>query len=242
MQRTKEGIIYSANSHLKNGGEKYSVGKTEYDRVSSVIKRMSKEEPYALNEWKKRVGEERAQIIGDKTSEIGTMIHKITALHDLGNWKERDKMMEKEPKLVPYYLMWDEWIKEYVKKIIAVEVVVFDSIHMIAGTIDRVFQMVGDKKLTIGDIKTGGIGYDKIKIQVAGAYMTMWNENRREWKRKDQIADRAIVIPLTRWKIEEEIEMGKEDKEIKEIRVKEVTSKWAEEEWERMRKEWAEMK
>lgn len=241
MRRNHEGVLFSESDCLDEKGEKYVDAKgRKYERVSNVLRRMG-EEPTALNEWKKRLGE-RADVIGEETSSIGTLIHKVTALHDLGRMKERDEIIEKEPRILPYLLFWEEWVNEYVKRMIAVEVVVFDSVYGIAGTIDRVLQIKGDTTPSIGDIKTGiRIGYKKIDIQVRGAYLTMWNENRVEWRRKDHMAERTIVIHMPRWRSEEELLMGKADTTIKEVKVKEVTGEWAQTEWKRMRKDWKEM-
>lgn len=98
-------------------------------------------------------------------------------------------MKDDESLLMPL-LTWQEWVREYIKKWIAIEVVVWSNKLKVAGTIDRVGVMKGDKCLSLCDLKTGSL-WEEIGIRLFG-YRLMWNErNRRK-------VERCLTVQLPR--------------------------------------------
>jgi hypothetical protein len=73
--------------------------------------------------------------------------------------------------------MWAEWVGRMVKKWVVVEHPVWSVKMGVAGTIDRVALLRGERSLTIVDIKTGTLT-DDIGERLAG-YRMMWNEMGR---------------------------------------------------------------
>lgn len=186
---------------------RYTIDGKEYPRLSVVT---SQHTNIGLEEWKKRVGEEEAQRITDEAASYGTKVHEMTAYHDVGLATDLNKLLTTDEWLIPHWGAWMEWLKEYVKGIIAVEVVVWSHKYWCAGRIDRVAVMVGDRSPSILDIKTGALN-DDLGIDLAG-YGYMWNERSR---RK---AKRRLVIHMPK-------------KNPGELRVEEYTKKGDEGKW-----------
>jgi len=175
--------------------ERYTINGKEYPRLSVVT---SQRRNIPLEGWRKRVGEEEADRISTAHADYGTLVHEMTAYEDLGfdlgdfaKRVELDKLICKEMWLIPHWCAWRDWKKEYVKEIIAVEVVVWSERYWCAGRVDRVLVMRGDRSPSIGDLKTGSL-YDEIGVDLAG-YRYMWNERNPKCK-----ANRRLAIHLPR--------------------------------------------
>ncbi len=172
---------------LTKDNNNYQINKTLYPRLSAVIE--SRPNPF-LEKWRKKVGEYEAERISKETSEWGTKIHLITAHSDLKKWRKMEAMVKEDETLLMPLLTWQEWVKEYIKEWIAIEVIVWSNKLIVAGRADRIGIMRGDKKLSLHDLKTGSL-WDEIGIRLYG-YRLMWNErNRRK-------IERCIAIQLPR--------------------------------------------
>lgn len=192
---------------------RYTIDGKEYPRLSVVT---SQHVNVGLEEWRKRVGEEEAERVANEAAEYGTRVHLMTALADskyTEAWIKADRLdilLELEPWLIPHWAAWSEWVKEYVKEIIAIEVVVWSNKYWCAGRVDRILKMKGDRSLSLWDLKTGSLS-DDFGVDLAG-YAYMWNErNRRKVKRRG-----VIHMPK---------------KNPGELRVKEYTKKGDEGKW-----------
>ncbi len=171
--------------------KRYIYQKGEYDRATHVIHSMLPH--FQLEEWRKRVGEEEADRISQETAWEGELIHLITLYSDLKMGKDVEKLLNVYPWLFPHLLAWREWVEEYKVRWIAREKVYFSKKLLIAGKLDGVGYIGGNKYPTIADLKTGNL-YDEIGIQVWGAYRELYNGSvpAREQARY------ALVIQLPR--------------------------------------------
>lgn len=152
----------------------YIIKGKQYPRLSEVMKVIPN---FGLEKWKERVGYEEAERIGKETNEFGTKVHLFTMYHDLGKDRKVNAMAKADPYLLPHLFAWIGYVEKYIRKWIAIERVVWSDELKVAGTIDRVDEFIGEKKLSIHDIKTGSL-YDEIGIRLAG-YKIMWNERER---------------------------------------------------------------
>ena len=144
----------------------------EYRRVTHMIDSTIRN--VGLEKWRQRVGEEEARRVSEETSEFGNQVHYVTELIDKGKSKMVDAYLRDHPDMIPYAIEWEAWKRDYVKKIVAIETVVWSRKWRVAGKIDRVLLMKGDRRYAIGDIKTGTL-HDEIGIQIRGAYRSMYN-------------------------------------------------------------------
>ena len=160
---------------LSKDGNHYIIKGKRYARLSHVVETMIPNVP--LERWRDRVGDEEADRISLKTSDYGTKIHLITMCNDRGEEEKVRKTGEEDSSLLVHLFTWDQWAKKYIKKWIAIEKVVWSDELMVAGTVDRVDEFVGEKQLCIHDLKTGAL-YDEIGVKLAG-YKIMWNEREK---------------------------------------------------------------
>lgn len=168
----------------------YIINGEKFSRMTSVVD--VKGTP-GLDAWRERVGKEEADRIAKETSEFGQMVHTVTALWDLKEYKKFDSMMEENLWLVPFWCAWDEWTKEFVKQWIAVERVVWSPQLGIAGQLDRAAFLVFDRSPYILDIKTKKALNKSVENQMGG-YAVLYNEGRRSGLVKN-IA--AVHMPRT---------------------------------------------
>jgi len=172
---------------LTKDNKNYQIGKLIYPRLSTI---MEGRPNIGIEKWKKRVGENEAQRISDETSEWGSKVHLITAYSDLNKYRMIENMLAEDESLLLPLLTWEDWVKEYIKKWVAIEVIVWSNKLGVAGRIDRIGEMKGDKKLSLHDLKTGSL-WDDVGIRLYG-YRFMWNErNRRK-------VERCLAIQLPR--------------------------------------------
>lgn len=213
---------------VSNDGEYYYKNGQRYDRVTKVIGATVGR--FEIEQWRKRVGADKASMISEEASEWGNQVHLITAISDkkfkgslmnrLAREEHLDSLLKTNPNLLPSLLAWNDWVKEVVTKWIMVEQVVYSDRLMIAGTIDRVGYIKGDIHPSIIDIKTGGF-WESAGIQVWGAYRELYNENRG---RKKEVR-RGLVVQLP-----------KDEPGV--LRVKEVTKDKYIEGWENAKKDY----
>ena len=177
-------------------GNKYVINGDRYARVTNIIEVADPDTSArrGLDAWRERVGGEEADRISAETADIGEKIHAVTYFNDMNQMKEIEKMLDKDKWLIPFWISWFDWADKFVVRWIAREVVVWSKKMRVAGRIDGVGVMKGDRNATIVDIKTGTL-HDDIGVQVEGAYLTIYNEWRpKGWPR----ADRTLVVHLPR--------------------------------------------
>ena len=166
----------------------YTVSGKIYPRLSRIMEQVPN---IALRNWKKRIGEEEAARISEETSEWGTAVHHITMQWDFGWHIDVNDTINTNKDLLLPLLSWQSWVTEFVNDWIAIERIVWSKKLRVAGTIDRVGKLKGDKCLSICDLKTGSL-YDEIGIRLFG-YRLMWNE--RNPKKK---VTRCLAVSLPR--------------------------------------------
>ena len=177
-------------------GNDYIIDKQRYARVTNVIETADPDTSArrGLDAWRERVGEEEANRISAETADIGEKIHRVTYFNDINKMKEVEKMLEDDPWLIPFWVAWFDWTDKYIVKWVAREVIVWSKKMRVAGRIDGVGIMKGDRNATIVDTKTGSL-HDGIGVQVEGAYLTIYNEWRpKGWPK----ADRTLVVHMPR--------------------------------------------
>ena len=166
----------------------YMVSGKTYPRLSQVVEQVPN---IALGEWKKRVGEEEAARISEETSEWGTAVHAITMHSDNHDYRKIENCLAEDDNLLLPLLSWESWVTEFVSKWTAIEKIVWSDTLRVAGTVDRIGKLKGDKCLSLCDIKTGSL-YDEIGIRLYG-YRLMWNERNPRKK-----VTRCLAVSLPR--------------------------------------------
>ena len=174
-----------------NGEGQYIIDELPHDRVTHIIGAML-EKPW-LDAWRKRVGYEEAERIGEKTAYEGELIHLITLLSDKKDRKGIDRLLNSHSWLLPHMLAWNEMVRELKVRWISRERVYFNKKLRIAGRLDGVGYIESNPLPTIFDIKSGSL-YDEIGIQVWGAYRELYNLSALRKKR----AGYALVVQLPR--------------------------------------------
>ncbi len=143
----------------------YIINGKKYARLSKVIETMIPNIP--LEKWRREIGEDEADRISLEAADYGTRVHIITMYHDMGKQEKVMKIAENDTILLAHLFAWQEWVKKYIKKWIAIEKVVWSDRLKVAGTVDRVDEFVGERQLCIHDLKTGAL-YDEIGVRLAG--------------------------------------------------------------------------
>ena len=140
--------------------------------------------------WIARVGLEEAERITREAAEFGTNVHDICHAIDAQSWADVARICKKDEQLGAYAEIWERWMSGTVNEIIGIEELVWSDKLKVAGRIDRICVLKGDKKPSIVDIKTGNL-HDSIGIQLAG-YKILYNAKH---KRK---VDRVLVAHMPR--------------------------------------------
>jgi hypothetical protein len=172
----------------------------------------------------------------DALAVMGDKVHVVTAHSDRGERKPMVAMLDADPWLLPFLLSWEEWVRNYVKKWIVIEHIVWSDKYMIAGRTDRIAVIRGDNQPSTIDIKTGGF-WEEHGLQLA-LYKKMHNE-----KEKTKV-QRAMVVG---WNYDRSNKPRTMTDYIKmrmnpgTMRVKEYTSKKDEEEAIKMAREYNKM-
>ena len=175
------------NIRLTKDHRNYIIDGEQYARVTDVCNVIPRP---GLVKWKIEKGMEESTRIAKETGEYGDLVHEVTMWNDLNKMKKVEEMLKKYDFLIPPWVAWFDWVGKYVSKIISVEMIVWSKKWKCAGKVDRVMIMKGDKKPSIGDIKTGNL-YDEIGIQLHG-YKLIYNESH------NPKVDRTIAIHLPR--------------------------------------------
>ena len=163
------GIRHKA-PYLSPDEQAYIVDGERYARITHVLA----VEGDGLDVWRKKVGPEEAERISREAAEYGTLVHKLTALHDTKKWRAVERLVDKYSFLLAHHISWYDWAQTYVSRIPLVEKIVYSRRLRVAGTLDRVLVMKGDKGAAIADIKTGSLN-DAIGRQLA-LYGICYNE------------------------------------------------------------------
>jgi len=170
-----------------NSDNRYVIDGLEYIRVSEVASNIRNP---GLDAWRAMVGEEEASRVSKETSAFGTAVHKVTCLNDTRKMKEVEVMLSDDPELIPFWVAWFDWTDNYIERWIGREIVVWSRKLRVAGRIDGVGVIKGDRKPSIIDIKTGSL-YDNLGVALAG-YKKIYNE-----KAKEKV-DRTVVVHMPR--------------------------------------------
>lgn len=152
----------------------YRINGKLYVRVSRVLDIAPKK---GLDDWRKRIGEENAEDIMNTMADMGGKVHDVTMHSDRGDRKAMNAMINADPWLIPFLASWDEWVRNYVKKWVAIEHVVWSDKYMVAGRTDRIAVIHGDNQPSTIDIKTGGL-WEEFGLQLA-LYKKFHNERER---------------------------------------------------------------
>jgi hypothetical protein len=107
-----------------------------------------------LDQWRARVGEDEADRIMKETSGDGTLIHKVTEMHDKGEKDKVKALISQWPWLLPYWLAWKVWSEERIAEWIWIEKTAVHTTLRVGGTIDRLGVFKNDPSGTIVDIKS----------------------------------------------------------------------------------------
>jgi len=153
----------------------YLINDKKYARVSFIAEYLKN--GAGLTAWREKVGYEEADRITKEAAGFGDKVHEVCALSDMGCYQEIERMIRENPELEQYKQLWDDWRARYVEEVIVIEEPVHSDKMGVAGTIDRVLVIRGNKRPSIVDIKTGSLS-DTVGIQLAG-YKMIWNEKHK---------------------------------------------------------------
>jgi genome maintenance exonuclease 1 len=144
----------------------------KYPSVTTVIADHGKE---GILEWRKRVGDEKANEISRKATTRGTSVHKVLEMH-LNN--EDVSSVEMMPNVKSLFVRMKQELNEKVNNIHCLEDRLFSHELKLAGTVDCIAEYKG--VLSVIDFKTSNRLKKKENIggyfMQGAAYATMFNE------------------------------------------------------------------
>jgi hypothetical protein len=137
---------YELDTQTINGKRHYLVEGVPYPSVTTVLSSLSKD---GLNEWVKRVGEEKAEKIKNAAADRGTKLHHMCEQYLRNNPEYADGMM---PNIVALFKQVQPWLDKNVEFIYGNEIALFSHSLQTAGRCDLIAQI--DGKPSILDFKT----------------------------------------------------------------------------------------
>jgi hypothetical protein len=153
-------------------------------RVSTILDHKPNK---GIEDWKRKVGFEKADEISNAAKIFGSRVHALTEKIDLG------EPYEIEEDLIPWAETWKDFKEEYVEEIIYTECFLYSLKHGYAGTCDRVVVMKKTHHLAIVDLKTSNWPSDDYGLQTAAYYGALYEmENLRVQERL------AVFLPSKR--------------------------------------------
>ena len=164
----------------------------EYARVTDIIGKTLRTP--ALEEWRGRLGNQRADLLRRQAADYGHAVHDQMRLICAG---QRTLDLDDEDEAVQTAVdTARRWLDETVREVVAVEEPVYNEAFRYAGTPDLIRRLKGDRGLTVVDWKTGAGVYESYKLQTA-AYQH--GDGLRVKRRlivniKRQTPDRAHVV------------------------------------------------
>lgn len=175
---------------LSDNHENYLIGDQEYPRLTHVIDTVFPK--VWKDQWEKKVGPVQSEQIMREAAEFGNRVHLVTELNDLNEHDGVDNLLSLYPDLQPYLEAWVSWSSKWVEEWVLIEEIVWSKKYRVAGTLDRVGVIAGDKSPSIIDIKTGSLS-DGVGIQLHG-YKVMVKESKKIRARRCL----AVNLPRTR--------------------------------------------
>lgn len=144
----------------------------KFPSVTTITSQYNKKE---ILEWRKRVGEEKANQISTKAAGRGTKVHKLCEDYLNNNIDYAKGHM---PSNVVLFKTIKPILDEYVNNIHAIEVPLYSNHLKVAGRVDCIAEF--DGKLAVIDFKTANNLKDEEKIQnyfmQCAAYAIMYEE------------------------------------------------------------------
>jgi len=128
--------------------------KVDGERLVSVTTVLGVINRPGLNAWRARLGNDEADRIGREAAGIGTAVHKLCELLNLG--QEPDELT---PEVAPFFLAYRRWLREHVAAVLHAEKLVISRTHGFAGTVDLVAVLHGDDAPVVLDIKTANTDF-----------------------------------------------------------------------------------
>ena len=144
----------------------------KFPSVTTITSQYNKKE---ILEWRKRVGEEKANQISTKAAGRGTKVHKLCEDYLNNNIDYAKGHM---PSNVALFKTIKPILDEYVNNIHAIEIPLYSNHLRVAGRVDCIAEF--DGKLAVIDFKTANNLKDEEKIQnyfmQCAAYAIMYEE------------------------------------------------------------------
>lgn len=146
----------------RSDAHEYTVDGLPYPGVTSVIGTVIRKP--GLERWIGKVGNAEAERIRKEAAAHGTLVHALAALVVQG---VPSIALEDEGPTQEQIAAFTDWFAAYVSEVHAVELKVAHPTFRYAGTLDLLVRLIGDKRPTIVDIKTGSALYPEMRLQTA---------------------------------------------------------------------------
>lgn len=195
MSKNKPHIIY----RLDNG-----------DRVPGVTTIVGVLDKPALLAWANRIGLEGIEMrkFVDDKADIGTLGHQMIVDYLSGLATNTSDYSENQIKQARWACnSFYAWMENHKVKLVWAEKPLVSEIHRYGGTMDIYASIDGVNELV--DIKTGGAIYDEHRIQVAGGYLTLMQENKLDVQKirilnvprvNNEVWGEVVLLP-DQWKL-----------------------------------------
>jgi hypothetical protein len=146
----------------------YTIDGERYPRVTAICAVLANA---GLAYWRGRVGNEEADRVSRKATDLGTRAHKAIELYarDMAHWRDA------QDDIRPIVQAYARWHMDHVREVVACEKLVVSRVHKFAGTVDLVAVLDDDPSPTVIDIKTSNSISETWGLQL-GAYQLALDE------------------------------------------------------------------
>lgn len=148
--------------------EKKSKGPRLYDdKYPSVTEVLSVIYKPHIEAWRKRVGQQVADQVSDNATTLGTKVHTVCEQMSLGK-----PITETNPRVLAVASAYQDFLDEYVEKVILTEQRLVSENLGVGGTMDAYVELKGGKRAIV-DIKTSKNFSPEMGLQMAGYQMML---------------------------------------------------------------------
>ncbi len=127
-------------------------------RVTAILNVIAKE---GVERWKRTVGEEEAQRIGDDARRLGSAVHKVCEEY-VRTRRAPDGL---SPELLPFISAYRQWFDRHVDEVLAIEQFVWHKTDRYGGTTDLIARLRDGRRALI-DIKTSNSAAAEYRLQL----------------------------------------------------------------------------
>lgn len=160
---------------LTQNGQGYLIDGVEYPRITRILEVISRP---GLEKWRARVGDDEANRIARKATDLGTEVHKaVEQIHTGQSVKSVLDTMQifGRADLYQFVKAYGAWFEEAVDEVIAAERIVCSKKYGYAGTTDAVLWLK-DGRMVVGDVKTSKTVSGEYRLQTSAYAIALREE------------------------------------------------------------------